>query len=256
MKKIINLISKYKERIVMCNFIILFGIIIGLSAKIEKLHIALESEIAKPPIYIHDTKIETVEKEVVIEKEVYKDTPDLSFFKNIELNIASIPQYSEPTTDCNMISLEIILEYYGYNLNKDNSFEEIFSLKSSNSHEMQPNTLIDITNAYLQSQGSVLLAKDIGGSSLEDICTYVKDGFPVITWILPDTQELSNNEVKILETGENEYSNSITGHCVVIIGFTENTYIIADPLKGIVEYNKEIFESRFDKMNRRAIVVQ
>ena len=34
-------------------------------------------------------------------------------------------------------------------------------------------------------------------------------------------------------------------HAMVLIGYTADTYIMADPLRGIYEYDKEVVEERY-----------
>lgn len=42
---------------------------------------------------------------------------------------------------------------------------------------------------------------------------------------------------------------------MVLIGYTEDTYIMADPLRGIYEYDKETVEDRYRRMGSQAIVI-
>ena len=44
-------------------------------------------------------------------------------------------------------------------------------------------------------------------------------------------------------------------HCMVLIGWTEDTYIMADPLKGIVEYDKDVVLQRYNELGKQAIVI-
>lgn len=44
-------------------------------------------------------------------------------------------------------------------------------------------------------------------------------------------------------------------HAMVLIGYTADTYIMADPLRGIYEYDKEVVEERYKDMGRQAIVI-
>lgn len=270
MRKVMYLLSRHKDRIIICNFIILFIIIIGLSVKIKELHSDLEMEISKPPTYIHDLKIQTIEKEIIVEKEVYKDTPDIYFFKNVELNVTPIMQLPELPTGCEVTSLAIILQYYGYNIDKLTLSDKflpkgeigqtlpwegfIGNPRDSHSYGAYSKVLVTTANSYLETQETSILAKDISGLTMEDICGYVKDGFPVMVWVTIDMEEPYESTTWTIN--KKDFTWLANEHCVVITGFMENTYIVADPLKGIVEYNKGIFESRFDGMGRQAIVLQ
>lgn len=46
-------------------------------------------------------------------------------------------------------------------------------------------------------------------------------------------------------------------HCLVLIGYTKDTVILADPYSSMesVEYSKEIFEARYNEMYKQAVVI-
>lgn len=44
-------------------------------------------------------------------------------------------------------------------------------------------------------------------------------------------------------------------HCMVLIGWTEDTYTMADPLKGSVEYDKDVVLQRYNELGKQAIVI-
>ena len=42
---------------------------------------------------------------------------------------------------------------------------------------------------------------------------------------------------------------------MVFIGWADDTYIMSDPLKGIVEYDKDIVLQRYNELGKQAIVI-
>ena len=49
---------------------------------------------------------------------------------------------------------------------------------------------------------------------------------------------------------------STNDHAAVLVGYTEKTVKIADPLKGLVEYDKEDFEASFISRSNQCVILQ
>ena len=49
---------------------------------------------------------------------------------------------------------------------------------------------------------------------------------------------------------------STNDHGAVLIGYTEETVLIADPLAGIVEYDRQAFEAVFASRGNQCVVIQ
>lgn len=45
-------------------------------------------------------------------------------------------------------------------------------------------------------------------------------------------------------------------HCLVLIGYTDNTYIFCDPLRGTVEYTKSSVEASFLINYKQACIIK
>ena len=78
---------------------------------------------------------------------------------------------------------------------------------------------------------------DISGSTMEEMLNFVKNGTPVIVW---GTTNLVESKV----TAEWEVNGELIQwqgyeHCTVLMGYnrTKETVIVADPLRGIVEFD-------------------
>ena len=179
-------------------------------------------------------------------------------------------QLPELPTGCEVTSLAIILNYYGYSIDKLTLADEylpkgeigetypyeafVGDPRNDKSYGAYAPVLVETANLYLETQDSILSAKDITGSTMADIREYLRDGFPVMVWVTVDMKKPKNSAEWHIDG--NEYTWIEGEHCIVLIGFTDSTYIAADPLKGIVEYNKEILTSRFKEMGKQAIVIK
>ena len=93
----------------------------------------------------------------------------------------------------------------------------------------------------------------MSSNEFTDLLKYVNDGYPVMFWGTmymkdgyPSTKWIIDNETV------QWYARF---HCMVLIGYTEDTYIIADPLQGIVEYDKDLVEKRYNELGKQAIVI-
>lgn len=274
MRNVMNNLSKFKGIIIFCIIIFLMGVVSILMVKNSKLNKMLLSEMNKDPekVYVHDVEIRTIEKEVIVEKEVEveRDVPDSSFFKYVLLDADCIMQMPELPTGCEVTSLAIILNYYGYSIDKLTLADEylpkgkigetypyeafVGNPRNDKSYGAYAPVLVETANSYLETQETILTAVDITGSTMADIHEYLRDGFPVMVWVTIDMKEPQDGIDWHIDG--NEYTWIESEHCIVLIGFTDSTYIAADPLKGIVEYNREILTSRFKEMGSQAIVIK
>lgn len=199
-----------------------------------------------------------------------RDMPDATFFRRVQLNVNPIPQTSVLPTGSEVISLITILNYYGYSVDeltlakkylpKGNAGEvspyEAFvgDPRSRDGYGAYAPVLVDTANKYLQDQETLLEAKDVTGITMDDVREYLRNGFPVMIWLTSDMQE-PRDSVSWNIDGDS-YTWKENEYCVTIIGFADNTYMIADPSNGIVELNSDIVESVFTDMGQQAVVIQ
>lgn len=96
-------------------------------------------------------------------------------------------------------------------------------------------------------------AKDISGSSMRELKEWVAGGCPVILWATIDMEpSIVAQEWTIWGETVCWYSGS---HCVVLSGYTEDTCIICDPLRGVVEYDLQDVLQAYELVGRRAMVL-
>ena len=96
---------------------------------------------------------------------------------------------------------------------------------------------------------------DVSGSSLEELLGFVKNGTPVMVW---GTTNLVESKV----TAEWEINGEIIRwqgyeHCTVLIGYnrTKETVIVADPLRGIVEFDMQKYYKRYQEQYSNAVII-
>ncbi len=96
-------------------------------------------------------------------------------------------------------------------------------------------------------------AKNLTGSTMEELEAWVAGGTPVILWATADMEpSVVAREWEVDGHTVRWFSGS---HCVVLSGYTEDTSIICDPLEGVIEYDRQDVINAYELLGRRAMVL-
>jgi len=107
---------------------------------------------------------------------------------------------------------------------------------------------------YLFQHGGSHAAVDMTGSSPEDLYALVAQDTPVVVWVTIEMADRAETQSWYTESGE--YVDwSTNDHGAVLVGYTEETVTIADPISGLIEYNREQFESVFEARGQRCVII-
>lgn len=114
--------------------------------------------------------------------------------------------------------------------------------------------ILAAANNYLTEQGSSHIAVDQTGASPESLYELVSQNIPVVVWV---TIEMADRyDVQGWYTESGEYMEWCTqDHGAVLIGYAEETVAIADPISGMMEYDREQFESVFESRGRQCAII-
>ncbi len=115
--------------------------------------------------------------------------------------------------------------------------------------------IVTAANAYLQSQESPLSAKDITGSTSEELYQRISEDQPVVVWVTIGMEDRGETQGWYTEEG-NYVDWSTNDHGPVLIGYTDKTVTIADPISGETEYSREQFERVFAERGRQCVVIE
>lgn len=188
---------------------------------------------------------------------------------SFSLNIPFVSQYPELPTGCEITALTTVLNYLGYNVDKLTMAD--YYLDKGEMGEVSPYkafvgnprdedscgafapVLVNSATKYLKSQRSYMNVYNITGAEYNELLDYVDDGHPVLVWETMYMKEPYESCTWNID-GENIMWLS-REHAMVLIGYTQSTYIMADPLRGICEYDKELVETRYKSMGKQAIVI-
>ncbi len=187
----------------------------------------------------------------------------------VKLNVSNIMQLPMLPNGCEIVSLAIALKYAGYSIDPLVLYENYMPktpLKEGDpwTHYMGDATglgygcyapcVVETGNTYLQEKDSTKAVYDVSGQETAIYEKYIDEGIPVIFWGLIQM----NGEEKLAWAG---YANGryvdwhCFSHCLVLIGYTDHTYIFCDPLRGVVEYPKEDVEKSFKINHRQACII-
>jgi uncharacterized protein YvpB len=187
-----------------------------------------------------------------------------------ELTLDLIYQKPELPSGCESVALTMLLNYYGFNLDKTTIADNylIFSDENfvmgfmGNPHNSSGGgayapSMVNTANRFLIEQESDLRAINISGTDFDDLFSFIAGGTPVMVWT---TIGLStpNPSGTVYPYGDTDYQWVSREHCVVLTGYNlaTNEITIYDSLDGIITYNKDDFEAVYDGMWKMAMILQ
>lgn len=190
-------------------------------------------------------------------------------------------QMSELPTGCEITALTMVLNYYGMETDKvematkylptqqlnlyygsdgrlyGNDLNQYFigDPTTENGYVCGTGAIITAANAYLQEQGSNLTAVDYTGADADTLYQLVSQDIPVVVWVTISMTDRGETEGWYTRSGE--YVDwSIYDHGAVLIGYTQDTVTIADPISGKMEYSREDFERVFASRGNQCVILE
>ena len=186
----------------------------------------------------------------------------------IRLNVPCVMQFPELPTGCESVALTNLLLYHGFRLGKTTIADNYLPYGSNyavsfvgNPHSVNgagvyPPGIVIAANRYLAAKGSSLRAYDITGSSMEQLYSYLDQGYPVLVW---STTGMASPYV----TGHQSYGGRTypwfsQEHCVVLKGYNRrtNTVYVSDSISGDLGRNASRFTDLYNQIGRFAAVIR
>ena len=174
-------------------------------------------------------------------------------------------QMPELPTGCEITALTMVLNYYGMEADKvematkylptqelnlyygsdgrlyGNDLNQYFigNPTTENGYVCGTGAIVTAANAYLQDQGSDLTAVDYTGADVDTLYEIVSQDIPVVVWVTISMTDRGETEGWYTRSGE--YVDwSTYDHGAVLIGYTQDTVTIADPISGKMEYSRRL----------------
>ena len=220
---------------------------------------------------IGETAAATVEEAVGALVKSVKEKEEVISKKRV-LDVNCIIQLPELPTGCEITSLAIVLNHKGIVTDKcdlaDNYLEkgevgtvlptEFFlgNPRENDSYGCYSPVIVKTANKYLAAKGSSLMATDLTGSSFNSLLSEIDNGNPVVIWATLNMDEPYYS--KTWNIDGKKFTWKSREHCLVLTGYDMETGIVyvADPMKGNVTYNMEVFKDRYEKMYSQAVVIK
>lgn len=192
--------------------------------------------------------------------------------QRIELPVAFISQLPQLPTGCEVTALATVLNYLGYPVDKETladnylpkgavgstDFREAFvgNPRKADSFGCYVGAILSAADNYFATVSHTHKVYDISGSSKEQLYREVRAGNPVLVW-----GTINNMEPYFTAewTVNGEKLQWLAGeHCFVLSGFDleKNTVIVSDALNGIIEYDADLFFTRYQQMYSQALVIK
>ncbi len=115
--------------------------------------------------------------------------------------------------------------------------------------------IINALNSYLPSEYTAFNTTGMTLNSLKS--NFLDRGIPVAVWVTVEMEEID----KILQwqsyDKKETYLYPANEHCMVLVGYTEDTYIFADPYNsnGVVEYSEDDTVLAFNSLGMQSVVI-
>lgn len=203
--------------------------------------------------------------EVAIPTTDFPENPD-----KVDLTLDLIYQNPEYPAGCESMALTMLLNYFGYELDKNVIIDNYLIYSDDNyimGYKGRPDispgggcyapALTNTANRFLIENKSSYTAKNISGTDFKELFSYLAKGYPVIVWTTVGLKPC-NKASYIYKYGDTEYTWVYNEHCVVLTGYdlNNNTVTIYDSIDGIITYSIDDFQKIYDDMWKMSMVLE
>ena len=192
-----------------------------------------------------------------------------------------IGQYPELPTGCEITAMTMVLNYYGYQVNKVTMALDYMPkvqaefYRSEDGRLMGPDlenffvgdpteetgyicgtgAIVTAANRYLADVGSDLTAAAIKNAQPEKLYDLIDQGAPVVIWCTINMEDRAETDGWYREDGTYmEWSTN--DHGAVLIGYDEDTVTVADPIYNRITVSRDQFEKIFAERGGQCVILQ
>ena len=216
-----------------------------------------------------------------VKREVVVKERETSYRINNVPMVLQLPDYHN---GCESASSTMLLQYYGYDITLPEVIKKVPIIPleykdgrlygadphvaftgsmSSRGYGIYVEPMVDVLETIINEQKGKHQVKNLTGSSLDDLLTYVEMGHPIQIWATASLQtyEQSGKQEWYIKTLDGQYTDEkvtfpVSEHCLVLIGFNDEHVILNNPLQGITIWDKEAFEIAYKDMGSQAIMIE
>lgn len=192
-----------------------------------------------------------------------------------------IEQYPELPTGCEITALTMVLNYYGYQVNKVTMALDYMPkvqaefYRSEDGRLMGPDlenffvgdpteetgyicgtgAIVTAANRYLADVGSDLTVAAMKNVQPEKLYDLIDQGTPVVIWCTINMEDRAETDGWYREDGTYmEWSTN--DHGAVLIGYDEDTVTVADPIYSRITVSRDQFEKIFAERGGQCVILQ
>ena len=223
-----------------------------------------------------DTDVTSVSRTIITSR-VRKEYDSNSVYIDME-NVLQLP---ELPVGCEITALTILLRHCGFDAEKTDLAKNYLPVSWGNARYEDGKTYKDsffdyfigdpfsrgygcfagaiekAANSYIADHGGGFTVKNISGSHPDVLYDYLAADVPVLCWATDGMIEPEFYETWYDNATGEQLDWYLNEHCFVLAGFNMSADLVTlnDPMKGIIDYNINRFETRYDQMHRQAIVI-
>jgi Uncharacterized protein conserved in bacteria len=195
------------------------------------------------------------------------------------LDLPAISQFPELPTGCEVTAATMLLNYYGYDIDKEEFADRIpkaeITFDGTYSYSDSPNESF-IGNPYSENSYGVFCPPviktmkeiindfdvqhsvvDMSGSSPKEIYSLVDQGIPVMVWASINMLDVYGDGEWIINGTDETFIWPANEHALVLIDVDDNILTFNDPYHYTVQtYSKESFESAYYSLDQQAIIIK
>ena len=192
-----------------------------------------------------------------------------SLKKKAEIDVDLIKQHPELPNGCEVTSLAMALNYYGYKIGKMELKEGYLPIGTENIYEYNIGDPAERKNSYgcyspvikrtadafYADKGIKRTATDLTHCNIEELYYQVSQGEPVIVWATLYMDKRPYNIISWKIDGH-VFNWKVPLHCMLLTGYDmkEGTVTLTDPIFGVVTHDKTLFETRWHQMGEQAVI--
>ena len=223
-----------------------------------------------------ETDVTSVSRTIITSR-VRKEYDNNSVYIDME-NVLQLP---ELPVGCEITALTILLRHCGFDADKTDLAKNYLPVSWGNARYEDGKTYKDsffdyfigdpfsrgygcfagaiekAANSYIADHGGGFTVKNISGSHPDVLYDYLAADVPVLCWATDGMIEPEFYETWYDNATGEQLDWYLNEHCFVLAGFNMSADLVTlnDPMKGIIDYNINRFETRYDQMYRQAIVI-
>lgn len=194
-----------------------------------------------------------------------------SVFKHLELDVNVLLQQPELPAGCEVTSLTACMNFLGFDVDKvdmarllpqgpikatDPDVAFVGNPEQRGSYGCNAPVIVNTANKWLEenTQDVNMKAYDLTGHEFKDLLSYIEKGYPVIIW---GTEYMKvPTRTTTWQAGDKTITWKYGFHCLVLIGWNEDGYIIMDPILGMKTYPVSDVHTCYEAIGKQAVVLQ